>query len=140
MLKTGWFPQTHTYSGLGTYTVIVTSTDSNGQTQSATSTVNITSTTTQTSTTLNASYNPSYSDGPVTFTANVGTTPAGGTVQFYVDGNSVGIPVTVNSSGQANYDTSTLSVGNHTITASYSGYNNIFSVSSGNLVQVGVRQ
>ena len=120
----------------GTYNVVVTSTDSNGQTQSATTTVNVTSTTTQTTATLVANYNPSYSGGPVTFTATVSPIPPGGTVQFKVDGTSVGNAVTVDSNGQATYTTPTLSIGNHTITASYGGYNNIFSSSSVNLAQV----
>ena len=127
--------QNHTYSAIGNYTVTATATDSKGQSKSETAGVSITQTTTQTATTLAASYNPSYSGGPVTFTAKVSPIPPGGTVQFFVDGNSVGNFVPVDSNGQANYNTSSLSSGNHAISANYSGYND-FSSSSGTCSQV----
>ena len=59
----------------------------------------------------------------VMFTATVTATnfDDGGTVQFWVDGNTTGSAVSLNSSGQATISVSTLSAGMHTITASYSG-------------------
>ena len=60
----------------------------------------------------------------VTYTATVtpgsGTFDNRGTVQFQVDGNNFGGPVAL-SSGTASIQESTLAVGSHTITATYSG-------------------
>jgi len=59
-----------------------------------------------------------------TFTATVkqiassGRTPAG-TVQFVADGANVGTPVTLNASGQAQWSTATLTVGQHQIQAQF---------------------
>src|SRR5262249_52327382 len=69
----------------------------------------------------------------VTFTATV--TPAAGsgtptgTVQFQIDGVNAGDPVPL-SGGQASFSTATLPLGQHTITALYSG-DGSFQVSSG---------
>lgn len=68
---------------------------------------------------------PSQFGEPVTFTAFVasnGAEAAGfpsGTVQFAVDGASVGAPVTVDSKGRATWETSRLKVGTHRVTASF---------------------
>ena len=79
--------------------------------------------TTTTVTSSNASSNYGQS---VTFTATV--TPASGsgetgTVQFQIDGNNVGSPVTL-SGGTATYSTSMLGVGSHSVVAIYSGDSN----------------
>jgi hypothetical protein len=75
-----------------------------------------------TTTTLQSSLNPSTSGQLVTFTATVaaasGTATPTGTVQFSVDGSTVGSPVTVNS-GSATYATTALPVATHSITAVY---------------------
>ncbi|HLU08507.1 MAG TPA: Ig-like domain repeat protein, partial [Oceanobacillus sp.] len=74
-----------------------------------------------TTTTLTSSLNPSNFGEAVTFTATV-TSASGtptGTVTFSIDGVSQA-PVSL-ASGQASFTTSSLSVGAHTITASYSG-------------------
>ncbi len=61
----------------------------------------------------------------VTFTAYVAANSSAvagfpsGTVQFAVDGSSVGEPVTVDAKGRANWSTSQIKVGTHRITASY---------------------
>ncbi|HLJ93103.1 MAG TPA: Ig-like domain repeat protein, partial [Gemmataceae bacterium] len=76
----------------------------------------------------------------VTFTAtiNVGDAGAGiptGTVQFQIDGSDVGAPVNVTTTDgvtSASFSTSSLTVGSHTITASYSGDSN-FAGSNGAL-------
>ncbi|HLJ96818.1 MAG TPA: Ig-like domain repeat protein [Gemmataceae bacterium] len=79
-----------------------------------------------TTTTVASSANPSLSGQAVTFTATVGVLSPGsgtpkGTVQFLIDGNPVGSPVTL-SGGQATSDPITwLTAGGHKITASYSG-------------------
>jgi trimeric autotransporter adhesin len=72
-----------------------------------------------TTTTLNTLSASTYGQS-VTFTATVAPTPSGGTVQFYDNGVALGSPMTV-SGGTASYMTSTLAVGSHPITATYSG-------------------
>ena len=60
---------------------------------------------------------------PVTFTATVtgnSGTPTG-VVQFIVDGQNLGSPVSLNAAGTASLNLASLSVGTHTISASYSG-------------------
>ena len=78
-----------------------------------------------TTTSVASSQNPSGYGQSVSFTATVlaGASPVtAGTVQFVVDSSNFGSPVTLNGSGQATSgSTSSLSVGNHTVTANYSG-------------------
>ena len=89
-------------------------------------------------TTLDSSHNPSTPGQAVTFTAVV-TAPSyqgtpTGTITFTVDGHTQ-TPVAlalVGGSDQAQFTTSTLSAGPHSISASYSGDNNV-SPSSGSL-------
>jgi hypothetical protein len=103
---------------------------SRGQTVKASSTTGVVS-----------SFNPSIQGESITFSAvvsgvaSVGVYPTG-TVQFQVDGNNFGAPVPlvkglylIAATSQA---TSTLAVGTHTVTATYSGDNN-FMGSSGTL-------
>jgi len=91
-----------------------------------------------TSTTVSSSANPSVFGQSVTFTATVSTAGAGtptGTVQFFDGANPVGGSVALNASGQAQTTTAGLSIGNHTISAVYSGdVPNGFDPSSGNLI------
>jgi hypothetical protein len=78
-----------------------------------------------TKTVLNASPNPSNLGQTVTFTATVsifgggGVTPDG-TVTFFADGNAIGSP-SINGSGVASVQDAALTLGDHTITAQYSG-------------------
>ncbi|MBD0369759.1 MAG: DUF11 domain-containing protein [Pyrinomonadaceae bacterium] len=96
-----------------------------------------------TSTTITSSANPSGLGQNVTFTATVnatGVTPTG-TVQFKVDGVNAGAPVALNGSGAASFSTNTLTAGNHSITADYSGGAN-FTANTGTLAggqQVGIQ-
>ena len=88
-----------------------------GQPNSVTQKVN----STQTNTSVSSSVNPSVFGQSVTFTAAVtkqGGTPTG-TVQFQADGQNIGGPQPVDGGGHASVSTSTLSVGNHPITASF---------------------
>jgi hypothetical protein len=81
-----------------------------------------------------SSVNPSDFNQSVTFTATA-TSAAGtltGTMQFKDNGNNLGAPITVNSSGVAQFTTSSLTPGTHTITVDYSGDAN-FAVSTGTL-------
>lgn len=77
-----------------------------------------------TTTTLTSTPNPSALGQTVTFTATVSSDAASGTptgtVTFFIDGAAFGSPVTL-SSGVAKITDSALSVGTHTITATYNG-------------------
>jgi len=77
----------------------------------------------QTTTTLRSSLSPSQVGQNITITASVvqalGPNTPVGTVQFTIDGSSVGAPVTVTAS-QATFSTSTLAAGTHSITAAFS--------------------
>lgn len=77
---------------------------------------------------------------PVTFTATVTPTPNEGTIQFYVDGTQSNRPITI-FGGQAIFNTSSLSVGTHKISASYSGDPNFSSstLSGENAILIQVR-
>ena len=91
-----------------------------------------------TTTSLVSSLNPSGFSESVTFTATVsatGETVTGGTVTFFDNGVQMGSPVTV-SSQQAAFTTTTLTVGTHTITATYSGAGEFSGSTSGNFSQV----
>jgi hypothetical protein len=79
-----------------------------------------------TTTTVTSSLNPSDVNQNVTFTAKVtGAVTPTGTVQFKDNGANLGSPVALNGSGVAQLTTSTLTAGNHTITADYSGDGNL---------------
>lgn len=85
---------------------------------------------------LTSSLNPSVIGQPVTFTVTVTPTGGGtpsGTMQFLDGGNQIeGCESVMLSSGQAQCQTTALSVGSHTITAQYSGDIN-FDESTGSL-------
>jgi hypothetical protein len=93
-----------------------------------------------TTTTLTSTANPSVPNQLVTFTATItpssaGSFTAGGTVTFY-DGNTpLGTPVPV-TAGKAALTTSSLPLGNHPITAVYTGDANFSGSSSVVLTQV----
>jgi large repetitive protein len=74
--------------------------------------------------TLTSSLNPSNIGQSVTFTASLAVTngngPPSGTIQFSDGSTLLGKPVPV-SGGQATYTTSSLAIGSHVISASYSG-------------------
>lgn len=89
----------------------------------------LTTTTSSTVVTIPATGSPQYS---IPFTVTTTITPAScntaapacfpsGTVAFFVDGNAVGLPVAVTSTGTASQSISGLNVGNHSVTAVYSG-------------------
>jgi hypothetical protein len=89
--------------------------------------------------TLTSSHNPSSKGVSVLFTATLGGTVAGfaptGTVQFYDGATAIGRAASVNA-GKANYSTSSLSTGTHSITAKYSGDGNYSAATSNALKQV----
>jgi hypothetical protein len=92
-----------------------------------------------TTTKVKSSLNPSVFGQSVTFTATVtanspGSGLATGTVTF-MDGSVTLGTGTLNSSGQATFTTSSLAVGNHSITAVYTGDNNFVTSTSTVLTQ-----
>jgi uncharacterized repeat protein (TIGR03803 family) len=78
-----------------------------------------------TSTVVTSNNSSSIFGQPVTFTATVTPSSSGetGTVQFQIDGSNAGSPVAL-SGNTAEYITSTLAVGSHSIAAIYSGDSN----------------
>ncbi len=76
-----------------------------------------------TSTTVGSSLDPSVYGQAVNFTATVtaGSGTPTGTVQFSIDGNAFGSPVTLVSGTAASGSIATLAVGTHTVTAAYAG-------------------
>ena len=90
---------------------------------------------TTTTTALTASAATAAVGQNITFTATVtaSTTPSG-TVTFYDSGTAIGTG-TLNGSGVATYSTSSLAVGNHSITATYAG-NSTFAASTSSAVPV----
>ena len=90
----------------------------------------------QTSLTLTADPNPSMVEQEVTFTAAVSPVPTGGTVTF-TDGNTI-IPgcdaLALATDGTATCTTAGLGLGEHSITASYSGHD-FYDGSSGTVTQ-----
>ena len=79
--------------------------------------------------------NPSAFGDPVTFTATVSPDPGSGAVQFSIDGVDEGAPVPVGPGGSAvSAAVASLSVGDHTIAATFSGSAN-FDGSTGTLTQ-----
>jgi sugar lactone lactonase YvrE len=76
----------------------------------------------QTSTALTSSLNPSGFGQAVTLTATVSAgSSLSGTVTFYDGATQLGSPIAVSASGTATLELAALSVGVHSITASYSG-------------------
>ncbi len=121
-LSIGTHSLTAQYSGDGVFA---------GSTSSATlQTVNKTDTTIG----LTSNHNPSNNGQPVTFKATVSPSMATGIVQFF-DGSTLLGGVAL-ASGSASLTVSGLSVGSHSITATYSGDGNYNGSTSGVLTQV----
>jgi len=114
---------------LGPHTITASYAGDSNFTASAT-TAPLTQTVNQaaTKTTVASSTNPSHFGQPVTFTATVkpaaGSGVPTGSVNFYLDGSTMPLTAQLYGSGQAKISIATLSVGPHTITASYSGDSN----------------
>jgi len=120
-----------------TATVSANESDSNSANNTATATTTVTQA--NTSTTVTSSQDPSIYGQSVTFTATVGAVAPGsgiptGTVTFY-DGATVLGTSNVDSSGQANFTTSALFIGTHSITATYNGDANYNGSTSPPLIQ-----
>jgi hypothetical protein len=87
-------------------------------------------------TSLSSSSNPAAPNQSIAFTAAV-TSPCGaatGAVQFVIDGTNYGSPVPLGGTGTAS-TAATLSTGNHTVQALYSGSGTLTASSSSGLTQ-----
>jgi predicted extracellular nuclease len=102
----------------GTFTFTVRATNAAGSADLA---VTMTVTPAATTTTVTSSANPATIGAPITFTATVSGAPTGGTVSFTVDGTALGSPVPVVNGVATSNPISTLGVGAHAVTASFSG-------------------
>ncbi len=142
-----WLRWLTDYPAPGVYTATLTVTDDDGGVGRGSTQVTIARI--DTSTAVNASVNPSILGQPVTFTATVGvnlpeTTPVApptGTVTF-ADGATVLGTVPLSTEGgltTASLSISLLSVGSHSITATYNG-DSRFNGSSGSLAQAVIYQ
>ncbi len=122
---------------------VTASYDGNGNfTGSPGNTVNQTILQAATSTMVSSSLNPASFGQTVNFVATVtSTTPAtpDGTVTFTVDNVPQSPSVTLDASGHATLSLNNLSLGGHTVTASYDGNTN-FTGSSGNTVTETIKQ
>ncbi len=90
---------------------------------------------------VSSSANPSDFGAPTTFTANVSVNSPGagtptGSVQFQDNGADLGLPQNIGGSGQASVNTSSLSVGSHTITVAFTSDSANFNGSDGTATQV----
>ena len=82
-----------------------------------------------------SSKNPSAFGDSVSFTATITPSAATGSVQFKIDGVNFGLPVAISGGSATSGSTSSLTLGNHNVTAVYSGDNN-FTGSQGSLTQL----
>ena len=106
----------------GTYNIYATVLNSNAETAtSATRTFTVASPV-PTTITLDSPAPPSTYGDAVTFTTTISPIPTGGMVQFLDGGLPLGSAVPVNGSGVATISTTTLSAGDHEITAEYIGF------------------
>lgn len=123
-LATGPHALTVVYSGDGVFATA---------TSDSSTTVDVVPATT--SATVSASESTPVFGQAVTYTATVSAPVGtiGGTVQFKVDGNAVGLPVPLNAEGQANLSLR-LNAGSHKIDAHYGGSTNL-EATSGSLTQ-----
>ncbi|MBI3409431.1 MAG: Ig-like domain repeat protein [Planctomycetes bacterium] len=110
--------------GVGSHTITASFTGTNNWQDSSGNTSQLVQD--GTSTTVTSSPNPSVFAQAVTFTATITAADAGagvpvGTVTFTEGATVLASGVTVNGSGQASFSTSTLVVGSHIITATFTG-------------------
>ena len=115
------------------YRAVFTNSSGSVTSSAATLTVNTSSATTA----VVSSKNPTVFGQPVTFTATVSATSGTptGTVTFLDAATSIAT-ATLDSTGAASFTTSSLTVGNHSITASYSGDSNFNANSSSVFTQI----
>jgi hypothetical protein len=125
--------------GVGSHTITATYSGDTNFTSSTTAALNQTVSQAATKTTITSSASTSRFGQPVTFTATVKAVAPGsgvptGTVTFYDGTTSLGT-VPLYGSGQATISIGSLSVGTHSITASYTGDGNFTASTSTALTQ-----
>lgn len=115
--------------GQQTLTAVFTPTDQNAYTQ-VTATVVIKVVPLSPTLTVGATPNPAFVSNPVTFTVTIPspTVAPTGTLTFFDGETQLGSSAVVN--GSATFSTSTLTMGSHTITATYSGDSNYLTSTS----------
>jgi hypothetical protein len=114
-------------SGTGTCTVKYDQAGDSSYNAATQITESVTAQKANTTTVVSSSVNPSDFGQGVTFIATVTSgagTPAGA-VQFKDNGNNLGAAVALNAGGVAQFTTTSLTTGTHTITAEYSGNANL---------------
>ncbi len=125
----------HTYAFYSVATDNVGNVQPTPATAQATTTIDVSAVSTTTS--IQASEEPAKPGDSVTFTAAVtpqdsnNGTPTG-TIQFQVDGTNAGSPIPL-TGGSATFPDSTLTPGNHAVTAVYTSDNGFFDPSTGEL-------
>ena len=123
-LSAGSHPITASYSGDSNYSVSLSNVVVQVVNAKVKATIN-----------LSSSLNPSDIGQSVKFTATMSPNNAMGTVQFQIDGKNFGSPVNLSSGGKADSgSTTSLTAGNHNITAIYSG-DTTYAGSTSNLLQ-----
>src|SRR4051794_8666430 len=125
---------------VGSHTITADFTSGNPNTLNSSGSTGQTVEAASTATSVSSSRNPSQLGQAVTFTAQASVTAPGagtpvGTVQFRDNGTDLGSPQTLDGSGKAGLTTSTLTVGAHTISATYTPSNGNFTASSGSVSQ-----
>ncbi|MGB9489729.1 MAG: protease pro-enzyme activation domain-containing protein, partial [Terriglobales bacterium] len=111
-------------SGAGTCSVIFNQSGNTYYSAAATVTDTASATTASSTTGVTSSLNPSIYGQSISFSATVTGSSPSGTVQFYIDSTAFGSAVTLASGSATSISTSTLAVGTHTVTATYSGDTN----------------
>jgi hypothetical protein len=119
--------------GVGTHSITATSNGNGNYLASTSSAVPLTVSRATSTTSLASSPNPSTFGQSVTFTATVSPTAATGPVTFFDGSTSLGTANLIG--GRASFSTSSLSVGSHTITATYGGDTNVAGSTSSSITQ-----
>jgi len=120
---------------IGTHSVTVAYNGDNNFNTSTSSTLTQTVNKATSAISISSSVNPSVYGQAVTFVAKVTPSTAAGTIQFTIDGKNFGSAVTLRGGSATSGITSTLTVGNHTVTAIYSGDSNFSGSTSPSITQ-----
>jgi hypothetical protein len=120
---------------IGTHTVTVAYNGDSNFNTSTSSTLTQMVNKAASATSISSSVNPSVYGQVVTFNAKITPSTATGTIQFTIDGKNFGSAVPVSGGSATSGITSTLPVGNHTVTAIYSGDSNISGSTSPSITQ-----
>ena len=128
---------TYTTSGLPAGSHSITASyngDSNNDPSVSNAVVQVVNSKNKATVNLSSNNNPSVYGQSVAFTATISPSGATGTVQFQIDGTNFGGAVNVSGGKAISGATTSLTIGSHNITATYSG-DNTYGGSSATLVQ-----